>query len=624
MNRRKTLLALTAVASAAVCTSGSDALAQNLPASATGPVQTVKGYDVNQFNPAERGSDWFSSESLDFRGNLRPAVGLTPEAGLKDVAVPTPGGHTTVVADQLVAHISGAVNLADSLRIGVTVPFYTTQSGHNAIEGTNRYSSPTQTNIGDSRFSADLRLLGNYGDAFELAIGAQFWAPTGAPSQYTGAPTARGNFRLLTAGDVGPLAYALQTGIMLRDGNILYAGQWIGDNWNWNAALGVRFANHKLLIGPEFYGNTIISKEHFFARNETPLEVIGGLHWMFHDDWRVGAGAGPGLSPAYGSPDIRILTSIEWVPRYQPPKVIGDRDGDGIKDDVDACPDVPGVKTNDPKNNGCPLADQDGDGVPDTVDACPTVPGVKTDDPKTNGCPADKDGDGIMDNVDACPDVPGVANADPAKNGCPADRDGDGIPDNVDACPDKPGVKSDDPKKNGCPADTDGDGINDDVDACPNEPGPPNEDPKKNGCPRARLENGEVKITEQVHFKTGSAVILADSNELLTDVAKVINDHKEIARIRVEGHTDNTGTAAINRRLSAQRAASVSTWLALHGVDKARLTSQGFGPDRPIEPNSTVEGRAANRRVEFHVEEPGDKPAPPAPRAPKRPAPPKH
>ena len=105
MNRRKTLLALAAVASAAVCTSGSDALAQNLPPSATGPVQTVKGYDINQFNPAERGSDWFSSESLDFRGNLRPAVGMTPEAGLKDVAIPTPNGHGTVVADQLVAQI---------------------------------------------------------------------------------------------------------------------------------------------------------------------------------------------------------------------------------------------------------------------------------------------------------------------------------------------------------------------------------------------------------------------------------------------------------------------------------------------------------------------------------------
>ena len=268
MNRRKTLLALAAVASAAVGTSSSNALAQNLPATATGPVRTISGYDVNQFNPAERGSDWFSSDSLDLRGNLRPAVGITPELGLKDVAVPTPGGHTTVVADQLVAHLSGSVNLADSLRIGVTVPFYTTQSGHNALEGVNRYSSPTQTNIGDSRFSVDVRLFGHYGDPFQVALGAQLFAPTGAPSQYTGAPTSRGNFSLKTAGDVGAFAYAVQTGIMVRDGNFEYAGQWVGDTWNWNVALGVRFANHRLLIGPEFYGNTIISKDHFFARNE--------------------------------------------------------------------------------------------------------------------------------------------------------------------------------------------------------------------------------------------------------------------------------------------------------------------------------------------------------------------
>jgi OOP family OmpA-OmpF porin len=618
MNRRKTLLAVTAaVATLAGSGVGHEALAQNIPPSATGPVRTVQGFDLDTFHAAERGSDWFSSDSLDFRGNLRPAVGITPEAALKPLAVPTPGGHTTVVADQLVTHISGSVNLADSVRVGVTVPLYITQSGHNGIdrEG-NRYSSPSQTNIGDSRFSFDIRLLGHYGDAFQLAIGAQLFAPTGAPSQYTGAPTSRGNLRLSTAGDVGAIAYAVQTGILLRDGNINYAGQWIGDDWNWNGSIGLRFGNRKFLIGPEFYGSTIISKAHFFARNETPLEVIGGIHWMFHDDWRVGAGAGPGLSPAYGSPDVRLLTSVEWVPHYEAPKAAGDRDGDGVKDDRDACPDVPGVKTENPHNNGCPLADQDGDGVPDTVDACPTVPGTKTDDPTTNGCPTDKDGDGIADNVDACPDVAGVANADPAKNGCPADRDGDGIADAVDACPDKPGPKSDDPKKNGCPADADGDGINDDVDACPNEPGPANPDPKKNGCPRARLENGEVKITEQVRFKTGSAVILADSNELLADVARVIGEHKEIARIRVEGHTDNTGSAATNRKLSAQRAAAVSTWLALHGIDKSRLTSQGYGPDRPIESNSTAEGRAANRRVEFHVEGPNDAPPPPAPPAP--------
>ena len=89
-----------------------------------------------------------------------------------------------------------------------------------------------------------------------------------------------------------------------------------------------------------------------------------------------------------------------------------DRDKDGMLDADDACPDVPGVKTNDPKTNGCPPSppDRDKDGVLDADDACPDVPGVKTDDPRPTAAPPppDRDKDGILDNEDACPDVPGT------------------------------------------------------------------------------------------------------------------------------------------------------------------------------------------------------------------------
>ena len=69
------------------------------------------------------------------------------------------------------------------------------------------------------------------------------------------------------------------------------------------------------------------------------------------------------------------------------PEVIRDRDKDGIPDDEDACPDVPGVHNDDPAKNGCPIpSDRDKDDVRDTEDACPDNPGVPTGDPKTNGC----------------------------------------------------------------------------------------------------------------------------------------------------------------------------------------------------------------------------------------------
>jgi outer membrane protein OmpA-like peptidoglycan-associated protein len=80
---------------------------------------------------------------------------------------------------------------------------------------------------------------------------------------------------------------------------------------------------------------------------------------------------------------------------------------------------VPGPANKDPKKNGCPPTDRDGDGVFDEQDACPDTKGIKTSDPKTNGCPGDFDKDGIRDDVDACPFEKGKPNADPLKNGCP-------------------------------------------------------------------------------------------------------------------------------------------------------------------------------------------------------------
>jgi OmpA-OmpF porin, OOP family len=246
---------------------------------------------------------------------------------------------------------------------------------------------------------------------------------------------------------------------------------------------------------------------------------------------------------------------------------------------------------------------------------------VRSDNPATNGCPPprDRDGDGVFDPSDACPDEKGQKTDDPATSGCPpADRDKDGVLDKEDACPDKPGARTDDLKTSGCP-DSDGDGILDPDDACPDQAGARDADPKKSGCPLARVERGQVRIIEQVKFKSGSSTILPESFAVLEAVAKILGEHPEIKQVRIEGHTDNRGGKAMNQRLSTRRAAAVMKWLTGKGkVEKGRLTSQGFGMDRPIEDNGIEEGRRENRRVEFHIVDPAPgseaKPAPaPAP-----------
>jgi outer membrane protein OmpA-like peptidoglycan-associated protein len=72
-------------------------------------------------------------------------------------------------------------------------------------------------------------------------------------------------------------------------------------------------------------------------------------------------------------------------------------------------------------------------------------------------------------------------------------------------------------------------------------------------------------------------------------------------KVRIEGHTDNVAWWQLNLALSKHRAESVVTWLVQHGIDASRLTSAGFGDQRPIDTNKTYEGRRNNRRVEFHI-----------------------
>ena len=105
-----------------------------------------------------------------------------------------------------------------------------------------------------------------------------------------------------------------------------------------------------------------------------------------------------------------------------------------------------------------------------------------------------------------------------------------------------------------------------------------------------------------MQFKTGSAVILKASDDLLTQVALVLAEHPEIARLEVQGHTDNRGGKRYNLKLSDKRAAAVMKWLVTRGsVGAGRLSSHGYGMEEPIADNGTSEGRQKNRRVQFKI-----------------------
>jgi OmpA-OmpF porin, OOP family len=125
--------------------------------------------------------------------------------------------------------------------------------------------------------------------------------------------------------------------------------------------------------------------------------------------------------------------------------------------------------------------------------------------------------------------------------------------------------------------------------------------------PRVVLTDSAIEIKEKVQFKLGSAELLPDSFPLLDEVAQVMLENPQIELLQVEGHTDSTGSAGINKKLSKGRADSVSAYLASKGIGKKRLMARGYGPDRPIADNGTPEGQEANRRVEFNIIKQGKK-----------------
>ena len=258
-----------------------------------------------------------------------------------------------------------------------------------------------------------------------------------------------------------------------------------------------------------------------------------------------------------------------------------DADHDGIIDAVDKCPYVAGP----PETNGC--RDSDKDGVIDIEDQCPFVKG----NPKNNGCPGndlnDLDGDGFANIDDECPDKPGTL------NGCP-DTDGDGVADDKDNCPEKAG------DINGCP-DTDGDGLTDDVDRCPDLPG----SSLKKGCPELSPSDKAVleEAINNVRFHTASYNLIRNSYPLLDDVASLMKRYPTY-HLSIEGYTDNQGNPAANQQLSENRAKACFNYLHEQGgIEKERMSYEGFGQENPRATNETKSGRRLNRRVEFKINE---------------------
>jgi outer membrane protein OmpA-like peptidoglycan-associated protein len=127
------------------------------------------------------------------------------------------------------------------------------------------------------------------------------------------------------------------------------------------------------------------------------------------------------------------------------------------------------------------------------------------------------------------------------------------------------------------------------------------------GPDRVVLTASSIQIADKVQFETGKAEILPESFALLDEVAEVFLDNEQITLVQVEGHTDKTGSASINKKLSQQRAESVRAYLIDKGVNKKRMVAKGFGPERPLAQGDDDASLEQNRRVEFNILKQGPK-----------------
>jgi len=190
-----------------------------------------------------------------------------------------------------------------------------------------------------------------------------------------------------------------------------------------------------------------------------------------------------------------------------------------------------------------------------------------------------------------CPDAPPGVPLDP--DGCPLYSDADAVPDYEDKCPGTaPGVPVD---PNGCPVDADADGVADFRDSCPGTPAGAVVD--ATGCP---LAGERLAIVTNINFGVDRTNVRSNVKKRLSRVIQLLREMPDID-VEIVGFTDDVGSKAYNLDLSLRRAESVRDYMVAQGIDRRRLSVAGRGMADPFVSNSTPEGRAVNRRVEFVV-----------------------
>ena len=509
------------------------------------------GWDLHLFRPAidskghlsVNGSDILGHTDFSFGLVLDYGRGLLPFRGFVNDGTVMAGEAERV--DRLVDnYFTGTlhfnIGLFNYVVVGFQLPIIFLQGQNVTVPGvynTNDNITLTGGNdaqgIGDLTIHAKARILRAERDPIGLAAILRAQLPTGNDAQFTGEPGFTlwpsivaewrpvRRFRLsleagyrFNVGDGATIPLDSRTepsetnafGAMFSDRgtDLTY-----DDLITFGLGASIRAAD-SLDIVLESYGTQIATE--FGTTGAFSAEALLGLKiFVQANSYLVLAGGAGFPRPSAQAADFRAVAGFIFEPS------IGDRDGDGYKDDVDECPDEPEDFDNFADEEGCPDPDNDRDGILDVDDECPLVPEDRDGDADEDGCPegneGDRDGDGILDDVDECPDDPEDRDGFEDEDGCPdPDNDQDGILDQDDLCPNDPEDMDDFQDEDGCPdPDNDNDRILDVDDSCPTDPETYNGFEDEDGCPDADNDGDGV----------------ADADDQCRDEPEDVDEHED-------------------------------------------------------------------------------------------------
>ena len=482
------------------------------------------------------------------------ALSLNASYGRKPLSIESPEGDHLgdLVGSVGTLEVLGAFGVVKQFDVGIALPFHRNAAGSDfaaapppAVQAATLQESKIA--FGDMRVVPRVSLL-SHDDArgIDLGLAATVWLPTGSDAAYAG-ESVRVEPRILLDYQTRTWLVAFNAGYLIRNSaNVL--GTKLDDQLRFGLGADIGLGKGFSLLGEVDAQLNVLEDD--FSSEDVSSEALVGLRVRTQGGFGAQLAGGPGITRGVNAPVYRVVASFgfEGAPPKEPepeeaPEL--DTDGDAITDVADRCPREPEDKDQFDDEDGCPDFDNDADGIADAADRCALQA---------------EDKDGFQDE-DGCPD---------------GDNDADGLADASDACPNEAGTA----ETNGCPAP-------------PPTPEPP---------AAVVVADKKIELRETILFGNNNAQIQPQSEPLVDAIAKVLTDHPEIQLVSIEGHTDDRGKAAHNKKLSEARAKSVLEALVARGIAKDRLKSVGFGLTQPIVPNDSDENRAKNRRVELRIE----------------------